>query len=93
MNWDEIRNSYPDQWLIVEALQAHTGEDRRRHLDRLAVIERCSDGTAALSRYRRLHQEYPSREFYFVHTSRPELDIREQQWLGVRRNHAATIKE
>ena len=89
MHWSEIRKAYPDQWLIVEALEAHTTPDHRRHLQRLAVIETCADGQTALRSYRRLHREHPSREFYFVHTSREDLDIREQQWMGVRRSHAA----
>lgn len=84
MRWTEVRASYPDQWLIVEALEAHTTADSRRHLDRLAVLERCSDGKAAMAGYRRLHREYPQRELYFVHTSREELDIEERRWLGIR---------
>ena len=89
MRWPEIRNAYPNQWLIVEALEAHTTPDYQRQLDRLAVIERCTDGNTAFQSYRRLHQIYPLREFYFVQTSREELDIREQQWLGIRRSNAA----
>ncbi len=84
MHWTEIRASYPDQWLIVEALEAHTSPDRRRHLDRIAVIERCQDGSDAMESYRRLHSCYPQRELYFVHTSREELDIEERRWLGIR---------
>ena len=89
MFWSEIRTTYPDRWLIIEALEAHTTPDSRRILDRLAVIETCTDGSSAMQRYRHLHQEYPQREFYFVHTSRDELDIRERQWHGIRRNNAA----
>jgi hypothetical protein len=48
-------------------------------------VEVCPDGKAAMQRYRRLHRQYPDRELYFVHTSRPELDIIERQWLGIRR--------
>jgi len=88
MRWPEIRNAYPNQWLIVEALEAHTTPDYQRQLDRLAVIERCVDGNTAFQSYRRLHQIHPLREFYFVHTGREELDIREQQWLGIRRSNA-----
>lgn len=88
MLWSEIRATYPDQWLIVEALEAHTTSDNQRVLDRLAVIETCPDGRAAMERYRCLHQEYPQREFYFVHTRREDLDIRERQWHGIRRNNA-----
>ena len=89
MLWPEVRKAYPNQWLIVEALEAHTTPGNRRQLGRLAVIESCADGEAAFQRYRQLHQEYPAREFYFVHTSREELDIRERQWLGIRRGGAA----
>jgi len=88
MVWAEIRKAYPDQWLIIEAIEAHT-EDDRRLLDRVAVVESCSDGTAAMQAYERLHREYPAREFYFVHTGREELDIRERRWIGIRRNDAA----
>lgn len=87
MNWTNIRQAYPDQWLVIEALEAHT-ENERRYLDRLAVVEVCADGTKAMQSYRRLHQQYPLREFYFVHTSRERLDIIERQWAGVRRGHA-----
>ncbi len=92
MQWSEIRKAYPNQWLVVEALQAHTTPDNRRLLDKIAVVEHCNDGSAAMDSYRRIHQQYPAREFYFVHTSREELDIREQQWLGIRRSHARTVE-
>jgi len=89
MQWPEIRKAYPNQWLIIEALEAHTTPDRRRQLDKIAVIERCMDGSAAMDSYRRLHRQYPGREFYFIHTSREEPGIREQQWFGIRRGNAA----
>ena len=87
MQWSEVRKGYPNQWLIIEALQAHTS-DNRRLLDKIAIIKRCTDGNAAMQNYRRLHQQYPTREFYFVHTNREELDIRERRWLGIRRSNA-----
>jgi len=92
MLWSEIRNAYPNQWLIVEALEAHTTEKQQRRLDRLAVIETCADGHSAMSRYRELHQEYPQREYYFVHTSREEIEIQERQWHGIRRNNAVVAQ-
>ena len=88
MQWADIRESYPEQWLIIEALEAHTTPDHLRQLDNIAVIDKCLDGTEAFTRYRHLHQLYPAREFYFVHTGREALDIHEQQWLGIRRNYA-----
>ena len=47
MLWSEIRRAYPDQWLIIEALQAHTEANRRR-LDHITVIETCTNGTEAI---------------------------------------------
>jgi hypothetical protein len=87
MRWPEIHTTYPNQWLVIEALTAHT-ENNQRHLERIAVVETCPNGATAMRRYRDLHQQYPLREFYFVHTEREELKIEEQQWLGIRRNHA-----
>jgi hypothetical protein len=92
MKWAEIRAGYPDQWLVIEALEAQTTPDQLRILRRIAVVERCISGRTAFERYRQLHQEYPNRELYYVHTSREELHIREVHWLGVRRSHAARIE-
>ena len=88
MRWAEIRTQYPDRWLIVDALEAHTEDDRRK-VDQMTVVEVCADGATAYERYRELHRRHPLREFYFVHTAREELDIRERRWLGVRTTYAA----
>jgi hypothetical protein len=88
MIWSEVRQAYPEQWLVIEALAAQT-RNNQRQLERIAVIERCPDGSTALQRYRQLRQQYPDREFYYVHTQREQLEIKERQWLGVRRSHAA----
>ncbi|MBI9044079.1 MAG: hypothetical protein JEZ06_06315 [Anaerolineaceae bacterium] len=91
MIWSEIQAVYPNQWLIIEALETHTIE-QLRYLDKLAVIETCKDGLTAMQRYRELSQEYRLREFYFVHTSRKNIEIKERQWHGIRRNHAITAQ-
>jgi len=91
MRWPDVRTAYPDQWLVIEALQAHT-EDNRRILDQIAVVEMCPDSVTAMQTYRRLHQQYPERELYFVHTSRTSLDIEERRWVGIRRSDAAYAK-
>ena len=46
MKWSEVRQAYPDRWLIVEALEAHNTGDQRE-LDGLAVVEECAGGTVA----------------------------------------------
>ncbi|MCJ7435091.1 MAG: hypothetical protein MUO77_16535 [Anaerolineales bacterium] len=45
-----------------------------------------------MQKYRRLYQQHSEREFYFVHTSRKQLDIQERQWFGIRMGHAVTTQ-
>lgn len=93
MIWQEVRQLYPDQWLVVEALEAHTTSDNQRQLDRIAVIETCADGQTATQTYRRIHQQFPQREFYFLHTSREKLNIQERRWVGIRKGSDAISTE
>lgn len=88
MTWQEVCKAHPDQWLVIEAIEAHTEEDRRL-LDQIAVVETSADGASAFQAYERLHRAYPQREFYFVHTGRESLDIRERRWVGIRRAETA----
>ena len=83
MNWQEIRNYYPRQWLLVEAIKAHSIANKRI-LEELAVIETFTDSATALQHYQQLHVEAPERELYVFHTSRKVLDVTERSWLGVR---------
>jgi hypothetical protein len=81
MQWSEIRKAYPNTWLVIEALEAHS-DAQQRVLDRIAVVESCEDGSSAFQSYQRLHHEHPWRELYYVHTGREALDIRERHWDG-----------
>ncbi len=83
MRWEEIREHYPQQWLLVEALKAHSEGDKRV-LERLAVLGSYSDSSEALRAYAEFHREAPARELYVFHTSRESLDVTERRWLGVR---------
>lgn len=88
MTWTDIRRAYPNRWLLVEAMEAHTMANRTRHLDQLSVVELCLDGPEAFKRYRILHAEYPNREFYYLHTTRELITVTGHQWLGVRLSDA-----
>jgi hypothetical protein len=87
MRWPDVRKTHPNRWVVIEALDANTKE-HRRVVDRMAVVEVCAGGAAALQRYRELHQAHPDREFYFAHTGNDELEIVERPWIGVRRSDA-----
>ena len=83
MQWQAIRKTYPQQWLLLEALQAHSEGDKRI-LDQLAVLGTFGDSVMALQSYAQFHRESPERELYVFHTSRELLDVVERQWLGIR---------
>ena len=86
MVWQEIRQHYPQQWLLVEAIKAHS-EANKRILDQLAVVETFPDSVSAMQSYTRLHHEALQRELYVFHTSRETLDVTERRWLGIPRVH------
>ena len=88
MQWDQIRAAYPDQWLVIEALEAHT-DRHHRMFDQIVVVEACASGASAMKRYRELRHEHPERELCFVHTANAVLEIVERSWVGIRRNDDA----
>lgn len=83
MNWQQIRQRYPNQWLLVEAIKAHS-EGNKRVLEQLAVLDAFPDSVLAMQDYARLHRQTPERELYVFHTSREQLDVIERKWLGIR---------
>ena len=50
MKWQEIRKHYPEQWLLVEAVEAHSA-DGKRFLEQLAVVDTFPDSVTAMKRY------------------------------------------
>ncbi len=83
MQWSEIRRHHPDEWPLVEAIEA-SSQDGQRILNDIAVVASFPDSVTAMQRYTRLHHEAPQRELYVCHTERQELEIRERRWLGIR---------
>jgi hypothetical protein len=83
MRWPDVRDAHPDQWLVIEVLDARPQDDGRI-VDRVSVIAVCDDGRATMKRYAELRRLHPHREFCFVHSSMTELKIEERLWLGIR---------
>jgi len=84
MLWEEVRQAYPDKWVVFEAMEAHSDNDYRITED-IAVIDSYEDSMNAFRRHHELQKEKPNRELYFFHTSRQKLDIREKKWTGLRK--------
>ena len=83
MKWQEIRTKFPQSWVLVEAIEAHTDKSQRV-IDRLSVIDRFPGFFEAMDVYKLLHRQTPNREMYVLHTQNEELTIEEHHWLGLR---------
>jgi len=83
MKWKKIRKLYPQQWLLLEAIKAHT-EAEARILDQLSVIDTFTDSQKAMKEYTELHHKMPERELYVLHTDREIIEISERKWIGAR---------
>ena len=83
MRWEEIREHYPHQWLLVEAVEARS-VGNRRVIEDLAVLGVFTNSSEALRRYVQSHHRTPERELYVLHTDRKQLEFEERHWLGLR---------
>ena len=81
MTWQEIRAAHPDQWILIEAIAAHTEGDRRV-LDDVRAIAEFEDSGTGWHEYGRLHGLEPFRELYVPLA--PEL--RRRLLIGGRQN-------
>jgi hypothetical protein len=84
MKWENIRENYPNQWILFEAINAYS-DNGKRIVDEISVLNSFEESKAALFKYRELHTKNPNRELYVAHTIKEQLDIIERKWLGIRR--------
>ncbi len=85
MKWEEVRQKYNNEWIIIEAINARTLENNRLIYQVTVVDAFNDDNNKALRKYVELHKAFPEKELYVVHTSRERLNIKERRWIGVRR--------
>lgn len=83
MRWEEVREKFPEEWVVFEATEAVSQEGFRCVKD-VSIIDRFDDSLEAMKRYKELHRSEPSKEIYFLHTSRVDLKI-EEKWIGFKR--------
>jgi hypothetical protein len=81
MTWDEIREKFPQSWVIVEALGAYNKGGYRiiQDLSVVAVIN--GDGGDAWRCYNHYKKLY-DREYYPLHTNKEKLLIESKNWRG-----------
>jgi hypothetical protein len=85
MKWEDVRQAFPEQWVLIEAVQAYTNEKSERILEEVAPLKKFSNSPDAMKAYQELHRGNPIRELYVLHTNRKNPNIIEKKWVGVRR--------
>ncbi len=83
--WQKIRENYHNSWLLLEAIAAHS-ENNKRVIDEIIVVEKFLNSNDAMKKYILLHRNNPIKEYYIAHTDKIELDIEERKWLGIRQS-------
>jgi hypothetical protein len=77
MKWQEVKERFPNEWVVLEATKAYS-QDGHRYIEEVNVIDRFESSTNAMHRYAELHRKQPHKEYCFFHTSRPLLIARER---------------
>ena len=83
MKWVNIRDQFPDCWVLVEALSAHSS-NHTRTIDEMAVISQYINPKEAWATYKTLHFSDPSRELYVFYTGNEHIEVIEQPFTGIR---------
>ena len=93
MKWQEIRQQFPQKWLLIESTNAYTMANKHRVIEQITVISHFDDFYTGMKVYKKLHQANPYREMYVVHTDRQSLDVEERYSFSPRfSRHYQTTK-
>jgi hypothetical protein len=63
VKWEQVREQYPEQWVLDEAISAYS-KCSIRYFNELSVISNFPDSTQAWKEYKKLHLAEPTREYY-----------------------------
>jgi hypothetical protein len=79
---EDVKKTYPAQWVLIEAQNAKTEEDKRI-IEQMDVINSfADDGDSAFQKYIELHKLHKEREYYIYHTSNETLNIGVKKWYS-----------
>ena len=82
MRWQEVQERFPNEWVVLEAVKAHS-HNGYRYIEEVVIIDIFENSLEAMNRYEELRKGQPQREYCFFHTSRKNLVARER-YVGIR---------
>ena len=83
MKWKEVRESFPNNWVLFEVVEAYS-KSGKRHIEKLTVVDSFVDWLEAVKKYKETRKINPYGEFYFFNTAKEELEILERDYLSLR---------
>jgi hypothetical protein len=83
MDWNLVREQYPDKLVLVEALST-ASKDNIRTVKEMSIISIFNNNMEAWEAYKRKHIENPDKELYVFHTSKEKPEVIEKFFIGVR---------
>lgn len=83
MKWSNVRNIYPNRWVLVEALATHSN-NHQRSIEEMSVVSEYDDPKDAWASYKKLHLSEPTRELYIFYTGNEYIEVIEQPFTGIR---------
>lgn len=72
MLWNEVRNTYPNKWIVFDSLKQHE-EDSILIVEDIAIIEIFDDINKGYKYYCELHKQDKTRKLNIASTKDPEL--------------------
>lgn len=78
VKWCDVKNAYPNKWLLIEALEAHV-EGIIYVPDSIMVIGAYLESREAFTNYKTAHNRNPRKELLVVHSSRNDLKMEQIQ--------------
>lgn len=82
MRWEEVQEHFPNEWVVLEVIKAHS-DNGYRYIEDVVIIDRFENSVSAMNRYEELRKDQSQREYCFFHTSRKNLVARER-YAGIR---------
>lgn len=80
MKWETIRAHFPNQWVTMEAFDAHS-KSGKRIIEDMSVLDSALESIQLSRVYRDRLCKTPGREIFFFHTSRETIEIEERTSL------------
>lgn len=83
MLWSEVRKSYPNMWVVVEALKSDE-QANEKTIKEVALLNAFTDSEQAYRNYTKIHKLQPQKDYVFASTVNETLKVKMLYWAGVR---------